>query len=374
MTIDQIVISHHTHKLETPFPPAWDSRPRETFSATIVRVTDSDGIEGVGSGDAMHGFADYAHLFLGEDPSDLKRHAAVLENVAFHASRCWPLDMALWDLEGKRQGKPVHKLMGGRANRVRAYASSGTHRSPEETADLAKRYLELGYPAMKVRLGRRRLDDDFAVLAAVRDAVGDKLELMVDCNQGWRMPWDTGEPWDLAKALAVSHRLREFDVFWMEEPLDRSDLKGMKELRAQSKVRIAGAEMTREIRDLHNLLTFECLDFIQADVVLCGGFLGLKELAQRAEEQDAVLTPHTWGNGVGLIGNAHLTAGASSAPFLEFPFDPPLWNCEGRDFMLTDPVTVDRQGWINLGEEPGFGLSLNEEYLKSTETHREEFV
>lgn len=79
------------------------------------------------------------------------------------------------------------KMLGGHTNRVRAYASSGVHRSVPEMVEVATRAIELGFPAMKVRFGRPTIDDDLSVIKAVREAVGDRLDLMVDCNQGWRM-------------------------------------------------------------------------------------------------------------------------------------------------------------------------------------------
>ena len=240
-------------------------------------------------------------------------------------------------------------------------------------AEVALRFVEHGFPAMKVRLGRKGLEKDLEVLRAVRNAVGDRLELMVDCNQGWRMPWDTAEPWNLAEATALAERLEELNVYWMEEPLHRSDLDGMAALRKKTKMRIAGAEMTREFGDLMNLVKHDCLDVLQPDVVLSGGFLGLKKLAEAAEKKGMMLTPHTWGNGIGLLGNAHLTAGATNATFLEFPFDPPEWTYEGRDFMLEEPVKTNEQGWIQLTEEPGFGIKLNEERLNTTEVWQREY-
>ena len=90
-TIARIEISHHRLPLDPPFPAAWDPQPRKWFPATVVRVYDDAGRVGIGSGDAMYGFADHAHHFLGEDPLELDRHAAVLANVDFHAGRPWPL-------------------------------------------------------------------------------------------------------------------------------------------------------------------------------------------------------------------------------------------------------------------------------------------
>ena len=171
--IVRIDISHHRLPLDPPFPASWDTRPRTYFPATIVRVTDSDGRVGVGSGDAMYGFEDYGDQFLGQDPLDLERHHAVLSNIDFHAGRPWPMDVALWDLAGQIHERPVWHLLGGRGRRVRVYASSGVHRPVAAMVELARRVRSAGFPALKVRFGRPDPADDLAVVHAVRDAVGD---------------------------------------------------------------------------------------------------------------------------------------------------------------------------------------------------------
>lgn len=82
-----------------------------------------------------------------------------------------------------------------------------------------------------------------------------------------------------------------------------------------------------------------------------------------------LFTPHTWGNGIGVIANLHLTAGAvgpAGAPYLEYPFDPPEWTPEKRDFPLTSPLLADKEGWLTLSEAPGLGLALDEERLAAT--------
>ena len=109
--ITRIQITNHQLPLEPAFPASWDPKPRTKFPATIVRVFDDAGNVGLGSGDAMYGFADYQHFFIGQDALDLERHNAVLSNIEFHAGRCYPLDVALWDLAGKIQDQPVWKLV-----------------------------------------------------------------------------------------------------------------------------------------------------------------------------------------------------------------------------------------------------------------------
>ena len=365
-TITRIEITHHQLPLDPPFPASWDPQPRTKFPATIVRVHDSGGRVGIGSGDAMYGFADYQRYFLGEDPLDLDRHAAVLSNIEFHAGRPWPMDIALWDLAGKIRDEPIWKMVGGRSNRIQAYASSGVHRPVAEMVDVALRIKALGFPALKVRFGRPELDDDLAVISAVRDAVGDDLELMVDCNQGWRMPWDTQRPWDVDKATSVAQRLEAERVYWMEEPLHRGDYAGMAELRTRVSISIAGGEMTREPYEFRELLARNCFDVFQPDAVCTMGISGLRHLAVEVERAGKIFTPHTWGNGIGVMANLHLTAGTVATPFIEFPFDPPEWSTARRDYVLSDTIEADEDGWITLSDRPGLGIELDETTLART--------
>jgi L-alanine-DL-glutamate epimerase-like enolase superfamily enzyme len=364
--IAAIEVTHHRHVFDPPFRPSWDTKPRHHFDATIVRTRTDTGLTGFGSGDAMIGFEAYADLFIGQDPLALERHNRVLSHISFHAGRCWPLDLALWDLAGKITGQPCWKLLGGLSNRIRAYASSGTLRNPAAMADAAERYRAQGFAAMKIRFHHGDWREDIRALEAVRARVGDKLELMVDCNQGWRQPWDTEAPWSLKDALTVARALEPLGVYWMEEPLHRGDRAGMAALRAATPIRIAGGEMTRELYEFRDLITEGCLDMLQPDVALVGGITGLRRIVTLAQEHNLVFTPHTWTNGIGVIANAHLAAGLAGSPFLEFPYDPPEWSLDRRDFMLAEPLAVDGEGWIQLSEEPGLGFELDEAMLART--------
>jgi L-alanine-DL-glutamate epimerase-like enolase superfamily enzyme len=377
MKIAEIRITHHQLPLDPPFPASWDTAPRRRFPATIVRVFDDQGRMGIGSGDAMVGFQDYAYLFLGQDPRQLQRHAQVLENINFHAGRCWPLEAALWDLAGQIEQQPVWRLLhrdeqagDTRASRpaVAAYASFGTHRTVEDTVAMAQAAAACGFTAIKLRFGRPSLADDLAVVAAVRSALGDRLKLLVDCNQGWRMPWDTQPPWEYAEAREVAQELAHHGVYWMEEPLHRANYAGMARLRGAAPIKIAGGEGTREISAFATLLERECLDVYQPDVVWTGGMFQLRDLAYAVAEAGCIFTPHTWGNGIGLLANLHLTAGTVGAPFLEFPWDPPLWTNARRDFMLAQPIEIDAAGRLTCPAGWGLGIVLDEDALARTET------
>lgn len=362
MKIERIEIGHHALPLDPPFQAAWDSRPRTVSPATIVRVH-AGGLVGIGSGDAMVGFAGHEDLFVGQDPLALERHFRVLSNIDFHYGRCWPLDLALWDLAGKIAGLPVYKLLGGLTDRLPVYASSGVLRSPAALADLAEQVAGRGIGAMKIRFHRPDWREDLAMVEAVRARLGDRLTLMVDCNQAWRMPWDTATPWRLKDALTVARALDDLGVYWMEEPLDRTDRAGMRALRQAVDVRIAGGEMTRNLDAFRDLIGEGALDVVQPDAALVGGITGLRKVAALAEAHGAVFTPHTWSNGIGLIANAHLTAGTTGAPFLEYPEDPAGWDITRRDWMLTEPIGLDAGGRLVLSDRPGLGIDLDEDRL-----------
>jgi L-alanine-DL-glutamate epimerase-like enolase superfamily enzyme len=152
----------------------------------------------------------------------------------------------------------------------------------------------------------------------------------------------------------------------MEEPLHRADYAGMRALRTATDVRVAGGEMTRQVHELRELISGGCVDVLQPDVALVGGITGLRRVATLAQEHHITFTPHTWTNGMGVTANAHLVAGFTEAPFLEYPFDPPEWSLQRRDFMLEEPLKVNREGWINLSDAPGMGYALDEGRLLAT--------
>jgi L-alanine-DL-glutamate epimerase-like enolase superfamily enzyme len=152
----------------------------------------------------------------------------------------------------------------------------------------------------------------------------------------------------------------------MEEPLHRGDRKGMRRLRDETEIRIAGGEMDRELYEFRDLIQEGCLDVLQPDVALTGGITGLRPFVATAEAAGMIFTPHTWSNGLSYVANAHFTCGLANAPFLEFPYDSPEWSLDRRDYMLTEPQDVTADGMIALSEKPGFGVALDEDRLKAT--------
>jgi D-galactarolactone cycloisomerase len=347
-------------ELDPPFYAAWDPVPRRTFDATIVRVETDAGLVGIGSGDTMAGFAEFAHLFIGGDALAIALHVRTLETISFHAGRYWPLEAALWDLFGRAVGLPVAALLGGATNALPAYASLGELRSPEQRADDAHALVQQGFRAVKVRIARDRIDQGLAVVAALREAVGDRLQIIVDLNQWWRMAGDISAALDPAAVRALAAQLRELGVLWLEEPLPAGDLDGMRMLREQTGIRVAGGEMARTPGELLTALEAGALDVLQPDVVLSVGMLRTRTIAELAQLRNRWFTPHTWTNGLGLMANLHVVAGVGGGPYLEFPYDPPGWTQQRRDFFLTEPVLADSGGCLAVPAGPGLGVQIDE--------------
>jgi len=367
MKITRIAVTQHEIPLDPPFLPTWDSRPRPRYGATIVRVETDEGLVGFGSGDAMPGFAGHEDLFVGRDPRDLERHFAVIANLSFHYGKCWPLDLALWDLAGKAAGKPVWRMLGGADPALPAYASLGQRRGREETVEAVGQRIAEGFRAVKLRFWREDWREEVRTVEAVRKAHGPGIALMVDCNQAWRMPWDTAPPRSADEALAVIRALEPLGLTWIEEPVFRGNYEGLRRLRREGRIPVAGGELTRETHESRFLVESGCYDVLQADAALAGGISGLAPVARRCRALGVTFTPHTWGNGVMVAAALQLTVGVGGAPWIELPHDPPWFGPAARDFMLTASLTPDARGVLHLDDTPGLGFTIDEARLAATQ-------
>ncbi len=360
MKIISIGLDRMRLPLNPPFQAAWDPVPRRHFDATLVRVATDEGLTGYGSGDTMAGFEAFADLFIGTDPLQIANQVRVLETVSFHGGRFWPLEAALWDIIGKACGQPVATLFGGAADRLPAYASFGELRNPAARADAVLAAREAGFRAVKIRIGREDVAGGLAAVRAARQAAGDDLHIMVDLNQWWRMPGDISASLDVTAVRRIAAELADLGVTWLEEPLPAADLAGMRLLREQCGIRVAGGEMARNVAELLDALEAGALDVVQPDVVLAVGMLRARTVAELALQRGRWFTPHTWTNGLGLLANLHVAAGVGGGPYLEFPYDPPGWTEQRRDFFLAEPVQIDPAGCVRVPRAAGLGASIDE--------------
>jgi D-galactarolactone cycloisomerase len=364
--ISGIEVRRYRLPLDPPFRAAWDPVPREAFEACLVIVRSDDGLAGYASGDEVRDAALLERLLVGVDPLRTEVVREICETVDFHGGRPWTAEVAVWDLAARALEQPLWRLLGGRSERILAYASSGERVEPVERARRVVALRDGGIRAVKLRFNDADWRRDVEVVEQVRDAVGAGVELLVDANQGWRMAGDRRARWDVATATQCARALEPLDVFWLEEPLRTDDVDGYALLRRRTSLRIAAGEMVRGAFEARDLIIRGGVDVVQPDVVLAGGIGGCRRIAGLADLCGRWFSPHTWSNGLGLLANLHLALAVSTCPYLEVPLDPPAWTPERRDFLLPAPLPIV-DGAIAPPPGPGLGVVPD---LDALETYR----
>ena len=332
--ITRIEITHHQLPLDPPFPASWDTQPRTKFPATIVRVHDDEGRVGIGSGDAMYGFADYERYFIGHDPLDLDRHAAVLANIEFHAGRPWPMDIALWDLAGKAAGQPLWRLLGGSPTEsMPCYASLLRYGEAAQVGAACERAIGLGYRDIKLH------EITVPEIAAARKAIGPDARLMVDTNC----------PWTVWEAIDMARRVEEYDLTWFEEPVwPPGDHDGLARVRAEGGVPIAAGENAAGLHDFRVAFETEALDVAQPSVIKIGGPSAMIEIAALARAFGVRVVPHNAYFGAGYLASLHCNA--ALAP--DAPFERLFLDLEASPYH---DLVVAENGRVAVPDGPGLG-------------------
>jgi L-alanine-DL-glutamate epimerase-like enolase superfamily enzyme len=247
------------------------------------------------------------------------------------------VDIALWDLAARRAGVSLWRMLGGESPRIRVYASGINPDRPEKLA--AKRRGE-GYTAFKLKVGFGA-DRDVANLRALRSALGDDVELMVDANQAW----------SLQEAVEMAPRLDGFGLRWLEEPL-RADAawNDWQVLARHVRVPLAGGENIGSDEGFDAALHERALDVVQPDMAKWGGFSGCLPVARRILDAGLRYCPHFLGGGVGLLASAHLLAAVGGGGLLEIDANPnPLRS------LACGPLNRVENGVASLDEAPGLG-------------------
>ena len=251
------------------------------------------------------------------------------------------LDMAAWDARAKAAGVPLCVLLGGSLGPVRAYNSNGLWlRKPDEVAaEAIELRQEGGFAGLKLRLGRDHLRDDLATVAAVRDAVGGDVELMVDFNQGL----------DLAEALRRCHAIDDLGLAWVEEPIVYDNLDGYVRLAAELKTPIQIGENFYGPRDLHAALRRTACDLVMPDFMRIGGVTGWLRAAAIAGAAGIPISTHLYPEVA-----AHVMRVSETAHWLE-------WQ-DWADPILQKPYDV-KAGFMQIPDVPGVGLEWNEDVV-----------
>lgn len=327
----------------------------ESLRWVVTRIHTDEGLVGIGA--AHNGPCPRVKEYLvGKDPFDTEQHIQVLRSVRGD----WVVDLALWDLIGKACGQPLYKLWGAYTDRIMAYASLIEVGTPERRRDDAQRLVTEGFRAIKLRFRGETVAEDIALAAAVRDAVGEGVDLMVDANQAGVKTWPRGVPvWTYERALATARELEQLGFVWLEEPLPKYDFENLRRLCDQVSLYIAGGEGNQGLHEFRWMVEDNVYDVIQPESLGSEGLSQLRKVAALAEMHHKWFVPHNGISGVGMAGHLHLSASVPNSPYLEFLHDPP--GCTGANFqvLIEKPLAIDAEGHVPLPQAPGLGIALN---------------
>ncbi|EZQ11723.1 isomerase [Candidatus Acidianus copahuensis] len=354
--------------LPTKLYPAWTPGIAQShLEACLVKIYTDEGIIGISGGIDFQGVVkksieDFVkHYLIGKDPFLLGNFDRVIKFSSFIGPRTYIVEIALWDLIGKALKAPIYRLLGGYKDRVKAYASTAEVKKAEDRIKDVKNMINEGFKAVKIRAHSENPEDDIKVVKALRDAFGFSIEIMVDANQAWS--W-TGPVWSYNTVLKVARELEKMEVSWLEEPLPKDNLEGLRRLRKEVNIPIAGGELEHGLYRFKELIEKDVYDIVQPDVTLSGGINEVKKIASLAESKNKLCIPHTWTHGLGLAANLQLIGSLSNCPFLEFPYEPPAWRVEVRDMLIKEPLKIDKDGYVNIPNKLGLGIELNEEIIE----------
>jgi D-galactarolactone cycloisomerase len=347
--------------------PAWaPGSTWTTINPSFVEVSTDEGITGYGppvDGRLLQN--DIVPYLVGADPFDIERNVRVLRD----AGGGWVLEIAFWDIIGKACGQPLYKLWGGHKDRVRAYSSCMEVRSGEQRAEDALRRYDDGWRAIKLRVHDRTIEEDVRQVEKVREAVGDRMEIMVDANQaqspGTIQP-KPGPFWDFQRALNTARELQRLDVRWLEEPLDRFDWEGLARLCQAVEVPIAGGENNHGLHEFRWMIERDVYDIIQPEVHNTEPVSQMRKIVALAEMHHKLVVPHHGLDGFGFLAHLHLCASAPNMPYVEIFNEPPAYSAQVFQTVLAEPLLPDANGDILLPQGPGLGGGPNPDLLRGS--------
>jgi L-alanine-DL-glutamate epimerase-like enolase superfamily enzyme len=335
----------------------------------VVRLTTSDGLEGVGTVGVGNGSALYIlehslkPIVLGANPFDVEllweqmfrstiyfgRKGTALEAIS-------AVDIALWDLMGKATGQPVYNLLGGKTrDTIRVYASRlYANDDPDRLSAETRSLVEQGFTALKQRFGFGPRDGisgmrkNLALVKTVREAAGPDVEIAADCYMGWDVPY----------AIRMIRMIEDagLNLAWVEEPVIPDDLKGYAQIRRSVKTPISGGEHEFTRFGFRQMIEEGAVDILQPDVNRAGGITEARKIWALAATHGLPVIPHS-----GQSHNYHLVISHLNSPMAEY-FPSPTEGVPVDDDTLFweifsgEPVAAN--GHVSLSGKPGLGLEL----------------
>ena len=261
--------------------------------------------------------------------------------------------------------------MGGYRDHIPAYAAMCELRSDEERQEDALRLFDEGFRAVKLRLFMPTIKEDIHIVENIRKAVGDKMTIICDANQGpvrdrnfegGRVPF-----WTYQRALETAKELHDLGVLWLEEPLDHYDIHGIRRLTEETEIAIAGGEIMNGIQDITTLIDNECYDIYMPNITLCCGISHVRKIAAMAERRgNKLVNIHGWVPGTGVAAALATICSYPNATWLEVPHDPPAITPDSFQGIVKEPLRINKaDGCLYCPDKPGFGVELDEDKVKA---------
>jgi L-alanine-DL-glutamate epimerase-like enolase superfamily enzyme len=330
----------------------------QKMETLFVKVTTDEGVMGWGEGFGLAACGitkvavekAIAPLAVGRDPTDI---AALMRDIAYRQRNCSrngpvgfalsALDIALWDIAGKRAGKPLYRLLGGSeaVELMPAYASLLRYGNADVVRKNAAKAVERGYRHVKLH------EIGIAEISAAREAIGADIELTVDASCAWTVP----------AAIEVAKKLKPCNLKWLEEPLwPPEDYAGMARLKAESGTTTAAGENAGTLADIAQLLGTAHVDYVQPSVTKIGGVSAMRQVAEMARQNGPRIAPHSPYFGPGLIATIHFAASIPERPTIErFYLD--------LEASPLGELVEAPGGFMRVPQGPGLGIDVDEAAL-----------
>ena len=259
------------------------------------------------------------------------------------------INIALYDIIGKKENKPVYKILNDSPNHdVMVYASNGSSTySVEEISDDVESVLDLGFDSYKMRIGYQDLPIDLRRVEKAREKLGDKV-LMIDSIMGTLNP-----PWTLGICEEVNSYLEDYNPYWWEEPLHPTSVQDMGYLTHNTKMKIAGGEALNSKMEFESYEFHEAVNVIQPDVTNSGGFDECDDICRMNFEEVAL---HVWGSGCAFLSNLHFALSNSKVKYLEVP----MMKLDITDDIMETKIEI-KDGRVEQPDVIGIGINITED-------------
>jgi L-alanine-DL-glutamate epimerase-like enolase superfamily enzyme len=328
----------------------------------LVKVRSSDGAEGLGfcyagssAGNIVRAAVQdlLAPILIGQDSTrveglweEMYREALLQGRTGSVMRALSILDIALWDLNARSASMPLFSYLGcWTHDRVPAYASGGYYldgKTPQHLGEEMASYVQQGFRAVKMKVGRLSPDEEEDRIRAAREAIGPKVHLMLDANNAWS---------DLPTALLYCERYQKYSPYWIEEPFSPDDLENHARLSARSPINVATGEIEAGRWRFKEILDKRAAIILQADAAVCGGISEWRRIANTAASYGVTMAPH-WLHDL----HVHLVASVSNARYVEYFPDDKVLNFR----RLLNRQLETKDGDLMLPQTPGLGFEFDE--------------